>query len=51
MFYCVFLIVDRCQLLSHHDYDEAAKQNLLLVQKKPADGDIKEAMLSEPPTR
>ena len=32
------------QLLSHHDYDEAAKQYLLLVQKKVEDGDIKEAM-------
>ncbi len=32
------------QLLHHHDYDEAAKQYLLLVQKKAADGDIKEAM-------
>ena len=32
------------QLLAHHDYDEAAKQYLLLVQKKGADGDIKEAM-------
>jgi len=32
------------QLLAHHDYDEAAKQYLLLVQKKAADGDIKEAM-------
>ena len=32
------------QLLAHHDYDEAAKQYLMLVQKKVADGDIKEAM-------
>jgi hypothetical protein len=32
------------QLLNHHDYDEAAKQYLLLVHKKAADGDIKEAM-------
>ena len=32
------------QLLAHHDYDEAAKQYLLLVQKKATDGDIKEAM-------
>ena len=32
------------QLLSHHDYDEAAKQYLLLVQKKAQAGDIKEAM-------
>ena len=32
------------QLLAHHDYDEAAKQYLLLVAKKAADGDIKEAM-------
>ena len=32
------------QLLSHHDYDEAARQYLLLVQKKAEDGDIKEAM-------
>ena len=32
------------QLLAHHDYDEAAKQYLLLVQKKAANGDIKEAM-------
>ena len=32
------------QLLAHHDYDEAAKQYLLLVQKKAAGGDIKEAM-------
>ncbi|WP_092070945.1 AAA family ATPase [Prevotella sp. tf2-5] len=32
------------QLLAHHDYDEAAKQYLMLVQKKAADGDIKEAM-------
>ena len=32
------------QLLNHHDYDEAAKQYLLLVQKKAAEGDIKEAM-------
>ena len=32
------------QLLHHHDYDEAARQYLLLVQKKVLDGDIKEAM-------
>ena len=32
------------QLLHHHDYDEAAKQYLLLVQKKAQVGDIKEAM-------
>jgi hypothetical protein len=32
------------QLLAHHDYDEVAKQYLLLVQKKAAGGDIKEAM-------
>ena len=32
------------QLLAHHDYDEAAKQYLMLIQKKAADGDIKEAM-------
>ena len=32
------------QLLSHHDYDEAAKQYLLLVQKKAYAGDIKEAV-------
>ena len=32
------------QLLAHHNYDEAAKQYLLLAQKKAADGDIKEAM-------
>ena len=32
------------QLLAHHNYDEAAKQYLLLVQKKAAAGDIKEAM-------
>ena len=32
------------QLLAHHDYDEAAKQYLLLVQKKAVEGDIKEAM-------
>ena len=32
------------QLLAHHNYDEAAKQYLMLVQKKAADGDIKEAM-------
>ena len=32
------------QLLSHHDYDEAARQYLLLVQKKAEEGDIKEAM-------
>ena len=33
------------QLLAHHEYDEAAKQYLLLVQKKAANGDIKEAIL------
>ena len=33
-----------CQLLNRHDYDEAAKQYLMLVQKKAAAGDIKEAM-------
>ena len=32
------------QLLAHHDYDEAARQYLLLVQKKAEAGDIKEAM-------
>ena len=32
------------QLLAHHNYDEAAKQYLMLVQKKAATGDIKEAM-------
>ena len=32
------------QLLTHHDYDEAAKQYLMLVQKKAEAGDIKEAM-------
>ena len=32
------------ELLHHHDYDEAAKQYLLLVQKKVEAGDIKEAM-------
>ena len=32
------------QLLAHHDYDEAAKQYLLLIQKKSANNDIKEAM-------
>lgn len=32
------------QLLSHYNYDEAAKQYLLLVQKKAETGDIKEAM-------
>ena len=32
------------QLLAHHDYDEAGKQYLMLVQKKAIDGDIKEAM-------
>ena len=30
--------------LNQHDYDNAAKQYLLLVQKKALDGDIKEAM-------
>ena len=32
------------QLLQHYDYDEAAKQYLLLVLKKAQAGDIKEAM-------
>lgn len=32
------------QLLAHHDYDEAAKQYLMLIQKKVAQRDIKEAM-------
>ena len=32
------------QLLAHNDYDEAAKQYLMLVQKKAKGGDIKEAM-------
>ena len=32
------------QLLSHHNYDEAARHYLLLVQKKAEAGDIKEAM-------
>lgn len=32
------------QLLSHHDYDEAARQYLLLVLKRAEAGDIKEAM-------
>ena len=32
------------QLLARHDYDEAARQYLLLVQKKAEGGDIKEAM-------
>ena len=32
------------QLLAHNDYDEAAKQYLMLVQKKVVAGDIKEAM-------
>lgn len=32
------------QLLSHYNYDEAAKQYLLLVLKKAEAGDIKEAM-------
>jgi len=31
-------------LLAHNKYDEAAKQFLMLVQKKSVDGDIKEAM-------
>ena len=31
-------------LLAHNKYDEAAKQYLMLVQKKSVDGDIKEAM-------
>ena len=30
--------------MHHHDYDEAAKQYLMLVQKKTVDGDIKEAI-------
>ena len=33
-----------CQLLNRHEYDEAAKQYLMLVQKKAAMGDVKEAM-------
>lgn len=33
------------KLLARHDYDEAAKQYLMLVQKKADVGDIKEAML------
>lgn len=44
MFYCVFLIVARRQLLSHHDYDEAATQYQLLVQKKAADGITSEVL-------
>lgn len=32
------------QLLSHYNYDEAARQYLLLVQKKAEAGDIKEAI-------
>lgn len=32
------------QLLANHDYDEAAKQYLMLIQKKAVHGDIKEAM-------
>ena len=32
------------QFLNHHNYDEAAKQYLLLVEKKAHNGDIKEAM-------
>jgi len=32
------------QFLAHNDYDEAAKQYLMLVQKKAAASDIKEAM-------
>ena len=32
------------ELLHHHDYDNAAKQYLLMVQKKAEAGDIKEAM-------
>ena len=32
------------QQLHRHDYDEAAKQYLMLIQKKAAQGDIKEAM-------
>ncbi len=32
------------QLLHRNDYDEAARQYLMLVQKKAAEGDIKEAM-------
>lgn len=31
-------------LINNHDYDEAGKQFLLLVQKKASEGDIKEAM-------
>ena len=30
--------------LQHNDYDEAAKQYLMLVAKKTEDGDFKEAM-------
>lgn len=32
------------QLLAHNEYDEAAKQYLMLAQKKAVAGDIKEAM-------
>ena len=32
------------QLMHRHNYDEAAKQYLMLVQKKAIDGDIKEAI-------
>lgn len=32
------------QLLANHDYDEAARQYLMLIQKNAAKGDIKEAM-------
>ena len=32
-------------LLAHHDYDEAAKQYLILIQQKATASDIKEAML------
>ena len=32
------------ELLHQHDYDEAARQYLLLVQKRAMEGDIKEAM-------
>lgn len=32
------------ELLQHNDYDEAARQYLLLVQKRTMEGDIKEAM-------
>ena len=32
------------QLMAHNNYDEAAKQYLKIVQKKAAEGDVKEAM-------